>query len=393
MGDKRQQQGALRAVAQWRGDSRARRDQFVRLFANRMLADEGMGVLLVDADFRIVEANPMAGDIFGGDRSAWAGQPADVWAETLGLPLPFGRSLLQGEAFRNHKLAWVKDGVAREVVVDGDVLVSGGEVIGAYLLFHDVTPWMMLEEQVRRSDRLKMIGQVAAGTAHEIRNPLTAIKGFVQLMKKSFDEREMTKEQEYAHIVLSELDRVQELVGEFLLLSKSKETKLSAMRLGYVMREMMPMLRNEATLHDIVLLYETKPDLPPVLADKEMLKQVVLNLGKNAIEAMGKGGRLLIRERLGGPAHAGFVAVEVCDSGPGIPKAALDRIFDPFYTTKENGTGLGLSICQRIVHDLGGRIAVASSEAGTVFTVLIPCAGSEDDGRASGGGAIPRDDV
>ncbi|CAI6087480.1 ATP-binding protein [Cohnella sp. JJ-181] len=393
MRDKRLQQGAARAVAPWRGDSRARRDHFVRVFAERMLADEGTGVMLVDADYRIVEANPMASAIFGGDRFSWEGQPADVWAEELGVVLPFGRSILQGESFRNRKVAWTRDGVSREVVVDGDALVSGGQVIGAYMLFHDVTPWMMLEEQVRRSDRLKMIGQVAAGTAHEIRNPLTAIKGFVQLMKKSFDERQMGKEQNYANIVLSELDRVQELVGEFLLLSKSKETKLSSLRIGAVMREMLPMLRNEATLHDITVRYESKPDLPPVLADKEMLKQVILNLGKNAIEAMGKGGRLLIRERHSDAALPGYVSVDISDTGSGIPPHTLERIFDPFYTTKENGTGLGLSICQRIVHDLGGEIGVESSADGTVFTVSIPSVSSDPGIQSSGGGALPHDDV
>jgi len=393
MRDKMLQQEVARTVAQWRGDSRARRDYFVRLFAERLLADEWTGVLLVDADYRIVEANPMAGGIFGGDLSAWAGEPADVWAERLGLQLPFGRALLRGEAVRNHKLTWTRDGIPREVVVDGDALISGGQTVGAYFLFRDATQWMMLEEQVRRSDRLKMIGQVAAGTAHEIRNPLTAIKGFVQLMKKSFDERQMAKEQDYAGIVLSELDRVQELVGEFLLLSKSKETKLTSLRLASVMREMMPMLRNEATLHDIILRYEPKPDLPPVLADKEMLKQVILNLGKNAIEAMGKGGQLLIRERRSDPSLPGFVSIDVCDTGPGIPEQKLERIFDPFYTTKENGTGLGLSICQRIVHDLGGEIGVVSSEAGTVFTVSIPSAPASSAEHASGGGALPYDDV
>lgn len=393
MRDMWRHQRAARAVVQWRGNQRAGREHFIRLFAERMLVDERTGVMLVDADFRIMEANPMAVGIFGGDGADWIGAPADEWAQRMGIQLPFGRALLGGETFRNRKLAWTRDGMQREVVVDGDVLSSAGETIGAYLLFHDVTQWMMLEEQVRRTDRLKLIGQVAAGTAHEIRNPLTAIKGFVQLMQKSFDERKMAKEQDYAKIVLSELERVQELVGEFLLLSKSKEAKLASLRIGSVMQEMLPMLRNEATLYDVVLRYEPRPELPAVLADKEMLKQVILNLGKNAIEAMDKGGQLLIRERRGDPSQPGFVAIDVCDTGPGIPPHILSHIFDPFYTTKEQGTGLGLSICQRIVHDLGGDIAVTSTPAGTVFTVSVPTVGANGAGMAFGGGAISCDDV
>ncbi|MCC3377616.1 ATP-binding protein [Cohnella sp. REN36] len=373
-------------------DTRNRQDKYAKRFAERMLADEGTGVLLLDADFRIVEANPMVCCVFDSARSDLIGMTVEALFELCSVPPPFGRSLLSGEAFRNRRMVWGEGDRTRELMLDGDVLRDDAETIGAYVLFRDVSELMVLEEQVRRADRLKMIGQIAAGTAHEIRNPLTAIKGFMQLLLKSLTERCMGREQEFVAIVLSELDRVHELVNEFLLLSKSKETRLEPIRIGRILQEMLPMLRNEAMLHDIALRYEPRPDLPLVLADKEMLKQVFLNLGKNAIEAMGKGGSLIIRERRGDVRH-GQVSVDICDTGTGIPPELVDRVFDPFFTTKEQGTGLGLSICQRIVHDLGGHIDVTSSSEGTVFTVSVPFVGLQSAGMASGGGALPLDDV
>ncbi|MBB6675567.1 PAS domain-containing sensor histidine kinase [Cohnella nanjingensis] len=383
---------ARRAGTGRNAEARNRQDRYVKRFAERMLADEATGVLLVDADFRIVEVNPMVCEVFDSARADLIGLTVEGWNERMSVPLPLERSLLAGETFRNRKLVWGTGDRMRELMLDGDVLQDGDETIGAYVMFRDVSQLTMLEEQVRRSDRLKMIGQIAAGTAHEIRNPLTAIKGFMQLLQKSLTEQRMAREQEFVTIVLSELDRVHELVNEFLLLSKSRETKFEPVRLGRILQEMLPMLRNEAMLHDITLRYEPRNDLPLVLADKEMLKQVFLNLGKNAIEAMGKGGSLVIRERRGDP-RLGQVSVDICDTGGGIPAELLDRVFDPFFTTKEQGTGLGLSICQRIVHDLGGHIDVASSSAGTVFTVSIPFVGVRGSGMASGGGALSLDDV
>jgi signal transduction histidine kinase len=231
---------------------------------------------------------------------------------------------------------------------------------------------MALEEEVRRSDRLKTIGQIAAGTAHEIRNPLTAIKGFMQLLSKSLIDRDMDKEQEFVGIVLSELDRVNDLVSDFLLLSKPKEIKQVSMKIGEVLQEILPMIRNEALLYNVTVLYYPKPGLSPILADKELLKQVFLNLGKNAIEAMDGGGNLIIRE-FSSPCEPDKIALEFRDTGPGIPADVLDKVFDPFFTTKPQGTGLGLSVCQRIVHDLRGNIEVASDRNGTQFIVWLPC--------------------
>jgi signal transduction histidine kinase len=261
----------------------------------------------------------------------------------------------------------------REMMLDGDVLQDNGVLYGAFILFRDVSHLMKLEEQIRRSDRLKTIGQIAAGTAHEIRNPLTAIKGFMQLLNKALSERQMSKEQEFVGIVLSELERVNDLVSDFLLLSKPKEIKQMSLRIGNVLQEILPIIRNEALLYNVNVLYYPKQNSLPILADKELLKQVFLNLGKNAIEAMNEGGTLIFRE-CSPPDRPGRISVEICDTGTGISPEELEKVFDPFFTTKPQGTGLGLSVCQRIIHDMGGSIDVFSDAGGTQFTVWLPCA-------------------
>jgi len=356
------------------GDGGAMRERYVRQFVNRFLSMEGIGVMLLDSNFRIVEVSDMIVSLSGLSRDEIIDQLADRWFEAVGLqPGPFDRGLLEGETFRNRVLNWKQDKQVHKLMIDGEILAEGNERTGAFVLFRDVSHRMALEEQVRRSDRLKTIGQIAAGTAHEIRNPLTAIKGFMQLLNKSLRDREMIKEREFIDIVLSELDRVNGLVSEFLLLSKPKELKQSSTAIGGVIQEILPMIRNEALLHNVTVFYYPKPEIPPILTDKELLKQVFLNLGKNAIEAMDGGGTLIIRE-CSSEDEPNKIKVEFQDTGPGIAPEFLEKVFDPFFTTKPQGTGLGLSVCQRIVDDMGGSIEVASYGGGTLFVVSLPCA-------------------
>ncbi|MFC4602012.1 two-component system sensor histidine kinase NtrB [Cohnella hongkongensis] len=348
------------------------RERYLRQFVNRLLSMEEIGVLLLDSDFRIAEVSDMIVSLSGFPRANIVNKPAERWFEEVGLePGPFDRSLLEGQTFRNRVLIWKRDKQVHRLMIDGENLVEGVERTGAFVLFRDVSHLMALEEQVRRSDRLKTIGQIAAGTAHEIRNPLTAIKGFMQLLNKSLADRNMEKEQEFVGIVLSELDRVNDLVSEFLLLSKPKELKQTWLKIGGVIQEILPMIRNEALLYNVTVIYDPMPELPPISADKELLKQVFLNLGKNAIEAMDGGGTLIIRERRSAE-DSSRITVEFQDTGPGIPADVLEKVFDPFFTTKPQGTGLGLSVCQRIVDDLGGSIEVTSGGEGTLFVVGLP---------------------
>jgi len=342
-------------------------------FAGAFVQDVNLGVLLINPDFELVEISDTACRILGIRRDTAIGRSMDEVFEGVPVQHRFvQRALLDGVTVKNHAVSWTNDRERFELIMDSSLLKDGEDrVAGAYVIFKDVSNLRSLEQQVQRSDRLAMIGQIAAGTAHEIRNPLTSIKGFLQVLKKSLGEHGMEKEFGYAQLMLSEIDRINDLVSEFLLLSKPKHTTLSRIDVAAVIREILPIINNEAILHGVAVEYRSELDLPPVVADRELLKQVFINLSKNGIEAMAaEGGTLTITEKADKDEHR--LNVYVQDTGPGIPPFLIDKIFDPFFTTKDEGTGLGLSVCQRIVHDLGGTLRVSSKGYGTIFVVSIP---------------------
>jgi two-component system, sporulation sensor kinase E len=348
--------------------------QLLQRFADHLISDIHLGIVLVDEHGILMEINRAACDLFGVQRDKLIHQPLDKLMAHV-LPAQEQHVLenaLTGITTRNVATTWKIGDKQVHLLVDAHTLRDeAGHILGAYMVLKDMTNLRLLEEQIKRNDRLATIGQIAAGTAHEIRNPLTSIKGFLQVIKYALKEKGHVKEQGYTEIMLREINRINSLVSEFLLLSKPRNIKLRPLQVTDVWNEMLPIVENEAILHNMKVNFVTERSVfPLIVADGELLKQVFLNLCKNAIEAMGEGGMLTVRIRLEEAEQK--LAVDVQDTGPGIPSYALDKIFDPFFTTKENGTGLGLSVCQKIIHEIGGMIRVSSKEWGTVFTVLMP---------------------
>jgi two-component system, sporulation sensor kinase E len=341
-------------------------------FAGTFLKDVNLGVILIDTDFRLIDISDTACAILGMEKERVIHKPMDE--VFCSVPMEYQlvqRTILDGLVVRNHAISWMNDNARHELLMDSNLLKdNSGKTVGAYIIFKDVSNLRSLEEQVQRSDRLAMIGQIAAGTAHEIRNPLTSIKGFLQVLKKTFDDSGMDKEHGYTDIMLTEIDRINELVSEFLLLSKAKNVSYESVDVSSVMRDILPIINNEAILHGVTVQYQGAFELKHIVADRELLKQVCLNICKNGIEAMVEGGTLTITEKQDPDEKK--VHVDIHDTGPGIPSFLIDKIFDPFFTTKENGTGLGLSVCQRIIHDIGGAIRVSSKGFGTTFTITVP---------------------
>ncbi|RAP73489.1 ATP-binding protein [Paenibacillus montanisoli] len=352
------------------------KSSLIERFGETMLQDEHIGVILLHPEtLRIFDISPLACQLLGVAKSALVNEQLSTFFASAEKEYAIiCEALASGEPVRNYPLTWIRGEKQSEMLMDVGLLRSIGEVKdGAYIIFKDVTNLRSLETQVQRSDRLAMIGQIAAGTAHEIRNPLTAIRGFLQMFRKSMIERELHKEKEYTDIMLDELDRINQLVGEFLLLSKPKEVSTSWIQIGSVLRDIMPVIAGEALLHNVTVSWDETLELPRVLADGEMLKQVFLNLCKNGIEAMEGGGSLTVRGSVIRAGKKSQVLVEIEDTGPGIPAHFIDKIFDPFVTTKQNGTGLGLSVCQRIMHDFGGSVAAVPRSGGALLQVVLPC--------------------
>lgn len=354
------------------GITTALKYSLIQRFAHTLITDINFGVLVIDHQYHLVEINNKACEVLGVERKRAINQPIDqVFSWMPEEQRIIQKTLLDGVSLKNHAFSWTNNKQRYELIVDTNVLRDEqSKIVGAYVIFKDVTNTRSLEQQIQRHDRLAMIGQIAAGTAHEIRNPLTSIKGFLQVLKQTLKEQGLIKETDFTDIMLTEIDRINSLVSEFLLLSKPRDIQIQLVSLTSVWKELLPIIETEATLHNVVIEYSLDDQLPLVVSDRELLKQVFLNICKNGIEAMPDGGTLNISSQL--LKEQRTISVDIHDAGPGIPSYVIDKIFDPFFTTKENGTGLGLSVCQRIIHDIGGTIRVSTKGFGTTFSIVIP---------------------
>lgn len=231
-------------------------------------------------------------------------------------------------------------------------------------ILQDITERKRAEEMVRKSELLSVIGQLAAGVAHEIRNPLTSLKGFLQLMYSQQQEK-----QQYFHIMVSELNRIEKIISEFLVLAKPQDIAFKERDVVPMLEHIIVLAETHAVMHNVRIVTRYEPDPPSVMCEENQLKQVFLNLLKNAIEAMPNGGEVHVGVRREGDT----VVISFRDQGCGIPEDRLARLGEPFYTTKENGTGLGLMVSYRIIHNHGGTISVTSREQqGSTFEVRLP---------------------
>lgn len=253
-----------------------------------------------------------------------------------------------------------------------------GKFLGTILLFRDIKHRIELEEDLKRADRLAMLGTLAAGLAHEIRNPLGGIKGAAQLLRRSIDMNSSLRE--YTDIMIREVDRVNKLIGELLDLSRPPQLTLAPVNIHEILDDVLLLESPTAGERKVTIKKRFDPSLPPIRGDRAQLTQVFLNLVKNAFQAMDKPGSLAIITRLETDYHVReqgternrFMWVEISDEGAGIKEEDLAHIFAPFFTTKNSGTGLGLAICYGIIKEHGGIIRVESSEGkGTTFKVSL----------------------
>ncbi|WP_106765837.1 ATP-binding protein [Paenibacillus faecalis] len=230
--------------------------------------------------------------------------------------------------------------------------------------------WLKSQEEFMRSAKMKTVGELAAGMAHEIRNPLTAIKGFIQLSKiQNYNI------QPWYEVIMGEITRVGELTAEFLQFSKPHVSNMKPDSLRFCMTRVFSLCESEAASRGHSFTMEVPDESVMVYMDRDKIIQVMINLIRNAFQAMETTGHVHFSLQLEGKT----AIIKVQDTGKGIAEAYISQIFDPFYTTKEEGTGLGLSLCQKIVEDHGGSISVNSEiDTGTTFTVKLPTAEDED---------------
>ena len=330
-----------------------------------------------DLEGRVVQANEAFEKMFGWTRQEVVGQKLptipqnrihemeEIYEEVKG-----GGEVIGLETVRQHK-----DGHLVVVSVTySPIRDAKGNVVAVSGIARDITDLKKAEELLRKSDRLSMAGQLAAGIAHEIRNPLTVLKGFVQLLQSNIDP-------EYYRIMLSELDRINLIASELLMLAKPQLTHLQNEDLRILLRDGIVLLNPQAILNHVQIVTEFDSDIPFVTCEANQLKQVFINLLQNAIDAMPRGGDLVIQVKRQDPDH---ILIRFRDQGEGIPEERLSRLGEPFYTTKEKGTGLGLMVSFKIIKNHGGSIQVQSQVGqGTTVDVVLPVSPDTANGHPS----------
>jgi two-component system sensor histidine kinase HydH len=339
-------------------------------FASEVVRCLPLGLLSTDPDGRVVLSNGGASALFGLDKETlpgmllggfggvdWAGIMAEL-ADKGTVP-EREVTLVAGPG----KRVPVNLGASRIVTNDGDFL-------GYLFLLRDLAEIRRLQGQVRRNERLTALGNLAAGVAHEIRNPLSSIKGFATYLAGKVQGQD----KDAARAMIQETDRLNRVVSELLEFARPGEMKLRDEDLAQVVERALRLVRADVTAKGIAVRFEQEEALPRVPLDPERFTQALLNLFLNAVQAMDQGGTLEISV-VSAP-EAGVVVLRITDTGHGMVAELVPDIFNPYFTTKSSGTGLGLAIVHRIIEAHGGEIKVESVVGqGTIFTLLLPTTG------------------
>lgn len=347
-----------------------RRLQDTSAIADEVVSGLPEGLIVTDSRGLIILANPAAESISGLAAENIRGKPAgEVLPEDLAEQIvPAGNKERINEKEIECKFPG-KDPVPLSVS-SARIVNEEGVFIGSLVIFRDLTEIRALREQMQRKEKLAAVGGLAAGIAHEIRNPLSSVKGMATYFKNRFTDDPDAKQA--AQVMVQETDRLNRVISELLEFARPSQINAKPSDINRVLDHSIRLIRQEAEDHGILLRLEKGANLPMADIDPDRFVQCLLNLYLNAIQAMEKGGQIT--------AETGFseqdgIVVRVSDTGPGICEQDLGRVFDPYFTTKPTGTGLGLAIVHKIVEDHGGHITAHSKPGkGTVFTIHLQAA-------------------
>jgi len=339
-----------------------------RAFSDSLVNHMPIGLVAMDPGKRIIAFNETAEALFG--------LPAgDVLGRTSEETLPeIITETTEGLGATQQILEKETDcPVSRERTISLSIIATRlqddeGNFFGYVILFRDLTEVQHLKRELERNRRLAAIGSLASGVAHEIRNPLSSIKGFATYLRERY--RDNPEDLQVTDIMIQEVERLNRVIGQLLEFSRPLILNRKEAAIEPILRHAMKMIEIQALEKGVSLEVDFGRMVPDLLLDSDRMTQVFLNLTLNALNAMEKGGTLSLRVTQSGDRT---VRVDISDTGTGIGKEELGRIFDPYFTTRPSGTGLGLPIAQRIVEAHGGEILVSSEPGrGTVFSVLLP---------------------
>ncbi|HDZ8010226.1 TPA: two-component system sensor histidine kinase AtoS [Citrobacter amalonaticus] len=326
------------------------------------------GVIAIDRQGDVTTMNPAAEMITGYTLNELVGRPY----ATLFSDPHFASPVLDTLAHGTEHLAQEVSFPARDRTIELSVTTSrihnpDGELIGALVIFSDLTARKETQRRLAQTERLATLGELMAGVAHEVRNPLTAIRGYVQIIRQ---QTSLPVHQEYLSVVLKEIDSINRVIQQLLDFSRPRQSQWQQVLLNSLIEETLILVQTSGVQARIAFNVEQDKGLPAIVADRELLKQVILNILINAVQAISARGEIRIRTW---QYSATQQAVMIEDNGCGIDIALQKKIFDPFFTTKASGTGLGLALSQRIINAHQGDIRVASIPGcGATFTLILP---------------------
>ncbi len=348
----------------------------------------GDAVISTDKNKKVIFMNPVAEELTGWSETEAKGKDLDkvfhiiseITGEKIESPVEKAMEEKRVISLENNTLLVSKDGVKR-VIEDSasPIMTKDGELLGVVLVFRDVTEKRELEKELIKMEKLESIGRLAGGIAHDFNNLLTGILGYIEILKLKIKEEDA---KEKIDKLIDALIRAKELAYRLLTFSKKRSPIKEVI-------DIIPIVKDVTTLtlsgSNISVGYEIDKKIWKINADKFQIAQVIQNIVLNAKEAMVKGGEIKIRiknteldEEILPIPRGRYVKIEIEDTGPGIPKEIIDKIFDPFFSTKEAGNGLGLAVSYSIVEQHGGHITVSSEEGkGTKFTIYIPAVEKE----------------
>lgn len=334
------------------------------------------GLVLLDARGRVVQLNNAALRLLGLDapdsaKTAGIGHGPRKPRDVLPLPLAdLAARLLREDVLPDTEVIAPCGGQIRHLSVRGGHVNDGErERLGSLIFLRDMTDVRRLEAEVRRREKLAAVGNLAAGVAHELRNPLSSIKGYATYFGGRFPEG--SADREAAEIMVREVDRLNRAIGDLIGLSKPTDVKPRPTDMARLLGDTLRLIEQDAASRSVRTRLEAADKAVALSVDPDRIRQVVLNMCLNALQAMPEGGELTLA--LKAPPGADTVRIEVRDTGVGIAPDVLPHIFDAYFTTKSQGTGLGLATVHKIMEAHGGGISVASSPGkGTVFSLYLP---------------------
>lgn len=353
---------------------------------DRLLASLPDAVIGVRPDLTVFLWNAAAETLVGRSATRMVGRPlVDGVAPDSRLLRHLGETLrlAEGRAEAESEVGAADGRTVPVSLLTAPIHGPSGELRGAVAVLRDLSRLKALEAEVRRGERLAALGQMALALAHEIRNPLGAVRGVAQLLGDELGEGPF---REHVAVMLGEIDRVNRVMEALLDLGRPMTFTFAWVNLHELLERVCFLAEPVARQHDVLLIRRYDPSLPALWADPDRLTQVFQNLVQNGIEAMPGGGRLVLTSRasldaLYGKVDLGtgprpLVEVLVQDEGEGIPAGLGDRVFDPFVTTKPKGLGLGLALSHRIVEEHRGALRVTSTPGkGTTFACYLPTSG------------------